>query len=68
MLHCDCMYTMNSYGLTYGEITDTDTQFFTGQDDRSNVDCQLQLEDVSVQIPPDTYTTTVYYTVSDQGS
>ena len=55
-------------GLTYSEITDTDSQFFTGQDDRSNVDCQLQLEGVSVQIPPDTYTTTVYYTVSDQGS
>ena len=55
-------------GQTYTEVEDTDRQFFTGSKQRMNVKCQLKLEGVSVQIPPDTYTTTVYYTVSTQGS
>ena len=46
-------------------VTQTDQEFFTGSGDRSEIDVGLTLEEVSVQIPPDTYTTTVYYTVVD---
>jgi len=55
-----------SDGDSYQEITDTDLSFFSGNGDRSNVNVQLQLTGVSVQVPPDTYTTTIYYTVTDQ--
>ena len=56
-----------SGGTSYSTIGTTDTQFFTGSDTRSNIDVQLQLEGVSVQIPPDTYSTTVTYTVIESG-
>lgn len=52
-----------SGGTSYQEITDTDQSFFNGTIDRSNITGQLELTGVSVQIPVDTYTTTVYYTV-----
>lgn len=52
-----------SGGTSYQEITDTDQSFFNGTLDRSNITGQLKLTGVSVQIPVDTYTTTVYYTV-----
>lgn len=54
-----------SGGTAYQEITDADQSFFNGSDDVSGIDIQLKLSGVSVQIPPDTYTTTVYYTVVD---
>jgi len=54
-----------SGGTSYQEITDTDQSFFNGTLDRSNITGQLELTGVSVQIPVDTYTTTVYYTVVD---
>ena len=53
-------------GVSYQELTDIDQSFFSGSDDRSNVNVQLKLTGVSIQVPPDTYTTTIYYTVSDQ--
>ncbi len=52
-----------SGGTTYQEITDTDQEFFTLSGNRSNITIQLRLNNVSVQIPPDTYTTTINYTV-----
>jgi hypothetical protein len=52
-----------SGGTSYQEITDTDQSFFNGTLDRSNITGQLELTGVTVQIPVDTYTTTVYYTV-----
>lgn len=55
-----------SGGGAYQEVTDTDQSFFNGSGDRSNVNIQLKLTGVSVQVTPDTYTTTVYYTVYDQ--
>ena len=55
-----------SGGQSYQEVTDTDLSFFSGNGDRSNVNVQLKLTGVSIQVPLDTYTTTVYYTVSDQ--
>lgn len=54
-----------SGGTTYQEVTDTDQSFFTGNKNRNSVDVQLRLTGVSIQIPPGTYTTTVYYTVVD---
>lgn len=55
-----------SGGDAYQEVTDTDQGFFSGNDDRSSINVQLRLTGVSIQVPPDTYTTAVYYTVSDQ--
>jgi len=54
-----------SGGTAYQEITDVDESFFSGSDDVSGIDIQLKLSGVSVQIPPDSYMTTVYYTVVD---
>ena len=54
-----------SGGGSYQEITDTDQSFFSGSGDRSDIDFQLKLTGVSLQISPDTYTTTIYYTVID---
>lgn len=54
-----------SGGTVYQEITDADQSFFNGSDDVSGIGIQFQLSGVSVQIAPDTYTTTVYYTVVD---
>jgi hypothetical protein len=54
-----------SGGTDYQEITDVDQSFFDGSDDVSGIGIQLKLSGVSVQIPPDTYSTTVYYTVVD---
>ena len=54
-----------SLGTSYQQVTDIDELFFKGRRDRANINVQLQLTGVSVQIPPDTYTTTVYYTVTE---
>jgi len=53
-----------SGGTSYQEVTDTDQSFFSGNWGRSNIHIQLRLSGVSVQIPPNTYTTTVIYTVT----
>jgi hypothetical protein len=55
-----------SGGNSYQEVTDIDQSFFSGNSDRSNVNVQFELTGVSIQVPPDVYTATVYYTVSDQ--
>ena len=52
-----------SGGTTYQEVTATDQEFFNGTKDRTNIPVQLQLRGVSVQKPPDTYMTTVWFTV-----
>ena len=52
-----------SNGTTYQQITDTDASFFTGDLDRTTIPLQLQLAGVSVSISPDTYITTVNYTI-----
>jgi hypothetical protein len=54
-----------SGGTTEVTVPQTDQEFFTGSSDRDDVHVELTLENVSVQIPPDNYTTTVYYTVVD---
>jgi hypothetical protein len=55
-----------SGGTSYQEVTDIDLPFFNGKGDRSNVNVQLELTGVSIQVPPDVYSATVYYTVSDE--
>lgn len=54
-----------SGGTIYQEVTGTDQSFFSGSGDRSAAYIQLKLSGVSIQIPLETYTTTVYYTVVD---
>jgi hypothetical protein len=55
-----------SGGNSYQEVTDIDQNFFSGNGDRSNVSVRLKLTGVSIQVPPDVYTATVDYTVSDE--
>ncbi|MBN2655985.1 MAG: hypothetical protein JXR86_02920 [Spirochaetales bacterium] len=47
------------------ELTATDQYFFDGTGDRSLIDIQLRLSGISVVIPADTYSTTIYFTVID---
>ena len=54
-----------SGGTAYQQIDKKQRLFFSGSGDVSGVKVQLKLSGVSIQIPPDTYTTTVYYTVVD---
>jgi hypothetical protein len=54
-----------SGGTSYQEVTDAYLSFFSGSGDRSDIHIQLELSGVSVQIPPDNYSITVYYTVVD---
>lgn len=52
-----------SSGTSYQEVTDTYQAFFSGYRQRSYINIQLRVDGVSIQIPPGTYDTTVYYTV-----
>ena len=54
-----------SGGLSYIAIGTTDSQFFSGAGDRSSVNLQYKLTGMSVSIPPNTYSTTVVFTVVD---
>jgi len=55
-----------SGGTSYQEVTDTDKTFFDGSGSRQDIFEQLKLSGVSVQVPWDTYITTIYYTVVEQ--
>jgi hypothetical protein len=52
-----------SGGTSYQEATYVNETFFSGRHDRSNIHVQLKFSGVSIQVPPDTYSTMVYYTV-----
>ena len=55
-------------GTTYQEVTTSNQDFFyttQEENDEYNIKVQLRLDGVSIQIPPGTYTTTVYYTVTE---
>lgn len=52
-----------SGGTSYLEVTDIDQSFFNGYEDKREIYVQLKLSGVSIQVPPDVYITTVYYTV-----
>ena len=52
-------------GTSYQEVTNTEQSFFNGYKNCSNIYLQLKASGISIQIPPNTYSTTVYYTVID---
>lgn len=52
-----------SGGSAYREVTDSPDTFFSGSRNRSQIGVQLRLRGMSVSVPPDDYSTTVYYTV-----
>jgi hypothetical protein len=54
-----------SGGLSYIEITTTDTQLFSGAGDRSNISIQYKLTGMSINVLPDTYSETITFTVDD---
>jgi len=54
-----------SGGTTYQEVIDTDKYFFSGEEKRRRINVQLKLSGVSIAIPPDTYITTIIYTVTE---
>jgi hypothetical protein len=53
-----------SNGLAYQAVDTIDSILFSGTDDRSSVHLQLRLSNVSIQVPPDIYSTTLTFTVS----
>ena len=53
-----------SGGTVYQVIGESNVEFFSGTGDRSGIPLQFKLGDMSLQVPPDTYSTTVIYTVS----
>ncbi len=54
-----------SGGTTYQEVTDVDTYFFGGEKRQSGINVQLKLSGVSLTVPPNSYITTVIYTVTE---
>ncbi len=54
-----------SGGSNYVDVTGVDKVFFSGTGDRDSVDVQLRLSGISVDVSPDSYSSTVTYTVVD---
>lgn len=54
-----------SGGAAYQGVTTTDAEFFTGNGDRTGVKVQYQLDGMSVTVSPDTYSSTVTFTIVD---
>lgn len=54
-----------SGGLSYIEVTTTDTEFFSGAGNLWNIDVQYQLTGMSIYVLPNNYSTTVIFTVVD---
>ena len=54
-----------SGGLSYIEITTTDSEFFSGEGALWNVDTQYQLTGMSISVLPASYSTTIIFTVID---
>ncbi len=54
-----------SGGASFQQVTDMDTSFFSGTGDVSGIKVQLRLNNVSIQIPPASYSVVLYYTVVD---
>lgn len=54
-----------SGGISYLEVTGSDSAFFSGAGDRVGIDLQLKLSGTSISISPDTYSTLIVYTVVD---
>ena len=54
-----------SGGASYQSVTDINTSFFSGFGNVTGIKVQLRLTGVSIQIPPSSYSTVLYYTVVD---
>ncbi|KPL00800.1 MAG: hypothetical protein AMJ91_03250 [candidate division Zixibacteria bacterium SM23_73_3] len=54
-----------SGGLSYIEITTTDSEFYSGEGALWNVDVQYQLTGMSIGVLPANYSTTIIFTVVD---
>jgi hypothetical protein len=54
-----------SGGQAYIQVTQSNTTFFTGAGNLSNISVQLRLTGASLTVPPDQYSTTIQYTVID---
>ena len=51
-------------GTAYQLVTDTDTPFFSGREDRQAIPVQYRLGGVSIQLTPNTYSATVVFSVT----
>lgn len=54
-----------SGGASFTEVTAVDSAFFSGGGDRSGVEIELRITGLAVDVPVDTYITSVTYTVID---
>lgn len=54
-----------SGGDVFLPVDATDSSFFTGAGNRSDISVQYRLGGVSLQVPPNTYSTTIVFTVVD---
>ena len=54
-----------SGGLSYMEITTTDSELFSGAGNLNTIDVQYELAGMSIGVLPDNYSTTVIFTVVD---
>ena len=54
-----------SGGTAYQQITGTDTQFFSGTDDKKSIPLQFSISGMTVTLGAATFITTVYYTVTE---
>jgi hypothetical protein len=70
--HLDVRRSSNGIGMgsisgltSYQEIVNSAPPYFTGNRNRYLIGMQYRLRGVSVQVPPNTYTTTVIYTVTE---
>jgi hypothetical protein len=54
-----------SGGLSYMEITTTDTELFSGAGNLNHIDVQYQLTGMSITVLPASYNTTIIFTVVD---
>ena len=54
-----------SGGTSWLEVTDVDQLFFSGENDKSNMDIQCRLSGMSLQVAPEFYSNTIIYTVTE---
>lgn len=50
-------------GEAFLELTGSDVELFSGSDDRSDISLQLKLTGLSINVPPDTYLSSIVFTV-----
>jgi len=54
-----------SGGAAYQTVTVTDQAFFQGSNDRSGIRAQAKVGGVSLSVPPNTYQTSIVFTIVD---